>query len=74
MNLFLGTIFIFEIQLWLGLLVFCGFVLFDTQLIIYKYEHGDQDFVWHALDLFIDFMDLFRRILIILMKKEKSKK
>jgi FtsH-binding integral membrane protein len=74
MNFFLRSVFIFEIQLWLGLLIFCGFVLFDTQLIIYRFENGDHDYVWHALDLFIDFIDIFRRILVILAKKEKSKK
>ena len=74
LNPFFRSVFMFEIQLWLGLLVFCGFVIFDTQLIIDRFERGDHDYVWHALDLFIDFIDIFRRILIILSKKEKSKK
>lgn len=47
----------------------CGFVLFDTQLIIEKRRMGSKDFVQHALELFIDFIGLFRRLLIILTQK-----
>lgn len=32
--------------MYLGLVIMCGFVLFDTQLIIEKVEHGDKDYVW----------------------------
>ncbi|KAI4460849.1 bax inhibitor-related [Holotrichia oblita] len=47
----------------------CGFILYDTQLIIEKRRMGSKDFVTHSLDLFIDFIGLFRRILIILTQK-----
>ena len=47
----------------------CGFVLYDTQLIIEKRRIGDKDFVWHSVDLFIDFVNIFRYLLIILAQK-----
>ena len=47
----------------------CGFVLFDTQLIIEKRRMGNKDFVQHALELFIDFIGMLRRLLIILTQK-----
>lgn len=47
----------------------CGFVLYDTQLIIEKCRAGNKDFVTHALDLFIDFIGIFKRLLIILSQK-----
>ena len=35
-----------QLQLYGGLLLFCGFVLYDTQLIVEKRRRGDKDFVW----------------------------
>ncbi len=58
-----------QIELYGGLLLFCGFVLFDTQLIVEKCERGDTDYIWHSLDLFLDFINIFRRLLIILASK-----
>ncbi|TKR59515.1 hypothetical protein L596_029175 [Steinernema carpocapsae] len=58
--------------LWIGLGVSCALVLYDTQKIVFKKRMGDDDYIWHTLDLFLDFIDLFRYILIALMKKEES--
>jgi len=73
-NLFIRSTAVFNIQLYVGLLVFCGFVIFDTQLIAEKAESGDKDFVGHALQLFIDFAGIFIRLLIILSKNKGEKK
>jgi FtsH-binding integral membrane protein len=61
-------------ELYLGLAIFCGFILFDTQMIIYRHDDlREKDFIWHSVDLFMDFMNVFVRILIILSKKEEKK-
>ena len=52
--------------------VFCGFIMFDTQLIIRKAKNGDKDFIAHSLDLFIDFVQVFRKVLILLMQKVRK--
>uniref|UniRef100_A0A8C6QTN6 Bax inhibitor 1 n=1 Tax=Nannospalax galili TaxID=1026970 RepID=A0A8C6QTN6_NANGA len=65
-NLFFGSIWLFQENLYMGLAVICGFVLFDTQLII------EKDYIWHCVDLFLDFVTLFRKLMMILKDKKKE--
>lgn len=71
MNLFIRSPAIYTAELYIGLAIFCAFVVFDTQLIVEKRRNGDTDFVWHTLDLFIDFVEIFRHLLIILNSKRR---
>ncbi|XP_014370250.2 bax inhibitor 1 [Papilio machaon] len=71
-NIFMQSHFLYQSHLYLGLMLMCGFVLFDTQLIIEKRRMGSKDFVQHALELFIDFIGIFRRLVIILTQKEEQ--
>lgn len=68
-NIFFGAMWVYQAQLYLGLLAMCGFVLYDTQAIIEKRRMGSKDFVAHSLDLFIDFIGIFKRLVIILTQK-----
>uniref|UniRef100_A0A023FJ41 Putative bax-mediated apoptosis inhibitor tegt/bi-1 n=1 Tax=Amblyomma cajennense TaxID=34607 RepID=A0A023FJ41_AMBCJ len=73
-NLFLGSYILFQANLYLGVVVFCGFVLYDTQLIIEKRKRGERDYIRHSVDLFLDFISIFKRLLIILTQKESSRR
>eukprot|EP01098_Paradermamoeba_levis_P000897 TRINITY_DN1102_c0_g1_i1.p1 TRINITY_DN1102_c0_g1~~TRINITY_DN1102_c0_g1_i1.p1 ORF type:complete len:237 (-),score=72.10 TRINITY_DN1102_c0_g1_i1:92-802(-) len=73
LNIFLQSAGLNSFLLYTGLLTFCGFVLYDTQLIIEKKKKGSNDFVQHALELFLDFIQIFVRLLIILSKDKKKK-
>jgi len=70
LNIFFRSQLLFQVHIYLGLAIFCGFIMYDTQLIIIKARHGDRDFIAHSLDLFIDFIQVFRKILVLLMQKE----
>lgn len=73
-NIFFGSYLIYKVQLYGGLMLFSAFILYDTQLIIAKKKNGDNDFVWHSVDLFLDFINIFRRLMIILADNKESKK
>jgi len=67
-NIFFRSVFLFNVQIYLGLLVFSGYILYDTQLTIYRWKSGNSDYVHAALELFLDFVAIFVRLLIILLK------
>lgn len=47
----------------------CGFILYDTTIIMEKRRMGDKDFIIHSIDLFIDLIGMFKRILILFMQR-----
>eukprot|EP00298_Acanthocystis_sp_HF-20_P011639 c19492_g1_i1.p1 GENE.c19492_g1_i1~~c19492_g1_i1.p1 ORF type:complete len:276 (+),score=32.70 c19492_g1_i1:64-891(+) len=65
-----GTQLFFMIRIYLGLIVFCGYVLFDTQFMIFQASRKEGDVLKHAAHLFMDFVNIFIRILIILNPPE----
>lgn len=72
-NLFIRSSGLNDMTLYGSTLLMSGFVCYDTQLIVARFEMGDHDFIYHSMDLFLDFINLFRKILIILTKKEENK-
>jgi FtsH-binding integral membrane protein len=68
----LGYSYMNMVYLMVGLLTACLFVIYDTQLIIEKAEHGDNDVISHTMLLFIDLFDLFVKILQILIKLKEE--
>ena len=44
-----------------GVVLFCGFILFDTHLIMHKLS--PEEYVMASVNLYIDFIDLFTYLL-----------
>ncbi|VAI42873.1 unnamed protein product [Triticum turgidum subsp. durum] len=64
----------FMFEVYFGLLIFLGYMVYDTQEIIERAHHGDMDYIKHALTLFTDFVAVLVRILIILQLKNAGDK
>lgn len=56
---------------YLSLFAMCGLVLYDTQMIIERFKRGDADFIGQTMNVFTDFIGIYRRLLIIGLEKEK---
>jgi FtsH-binding integral membrane protein len=52
-NLFVRIELLANVSLYLGLMVFSGFVMFDTQLLVEKFRLGNEDYLAHSLELFL---------------------
>mmetsp|Transcript_3987 Transcript_3987/g.5807 ORF Transcript_3987/g.5807 Transcript_3987/m.5807 type:complete len:253 (-) Transcript_3987:81-839(-) len=72
LNIFFRSQMLYNIPLYGGLVVFSGYVIFDTQLMIEKFHSGNKDFIGAALELFLDLAAIFVRILIILLKNKEN--
>ena len=73
-NMFFRSAMFFNVQLYGGLLLFSLFVIFDTQLVVEKHVSGDNDFIGHSLHLFLDFVAIFVRLMIILARNKENQK
>jgi FtsH-binding integral membrane protein len=54
---------LFSVNLYLGLGIFSLFVAYDTQQIIENFREGDTDHISPALNLFLDIINIFVRLL-----------
>ncbi|KAL5200635.1 hypothetical protein ABZP36_021838 [Zizania latifolia] len=63
----------FMFEVYFGLLIFLGYMVYDTQEIIERAHQGDMDYIKHALILFTDFVAVLVRILIIMLKNASDK-
>jgi len=75
-SLFVPSFWAYKLQLYLGLLVFSGYILLDTQRIIERAEDGQTSgdvYVDDALSLFTNIVAIFVRILIILVENSQKR-
>ena len=86
-HIFIGIVFIFFpvsnmihlIYLSFGILTFCGYISYDTKLMYDRFRLGHYDHYYHALNLFLDIINIFLTVVEVLMivmgnKNTKTKK
>ena len=63
---------LYMIYIYAGLIIFCIYLLYDVQLLIGKGEHkfGEDDYILAALNLYLDIIGIFVRILAIFGTKD----
>ena len=66
LSLFFSIPFFHSILLYGGLVVFSLYVAYDTAVMIENANNGNKDAMIDSINLFIDFLAIFKRILIIL--------
>lgn len=71
-NIFFGSNFLFNAEIWIGLAIFSGYILYDTQVIVESAESGMTDDVIHAAQLFTNLAAIFIRLLIILSRMNEQ--
>ena len=70
-SIFVPSMHFYAFHLYGGLVIFSGYVIYDTQVIIERAAQGSRDFAGHALTLFIDLIQIFIRIILILMRNNR---
>jgi modulator of FtsH protease len=68
MMMFFGGSVAHMVYSWATLVIFCGFVLFDTSRILYHYQDGDE--VGAAIGIYLDCVNIFLAILSIMSKRD----
>lgn len=74
LNIFFQSYMIFKFYVYMSLALMCGFVMYDTALIIEKRRRGDTDYISHSVLLFMDLLSIFRNLVILLTDKERQNK
>merc|ERR1719331_454999 len=73
-NSLFGSLLAHEVQVYGWLAVFVGYCIFDTQVCVEDFYNGQRDVARHAAQLYVDVVDLFFKLLELLLRKEDSRK
>lgn len=77
-NIFTRSKFVDSILSYAFVMVYSFYIYYDTQKTLEAVAFGERDFLLHSIQLYLDVVNLFTRIVVILIKKhqeeEKNKK
>ncbi|KAI9099400.1 inhibitor of apoptosis-promoting Bax1-domain-containing protein [Phlyctochytrium arcticum] len=72
-NMFSRSSKLFTLELYGGLMLFAGYVIYDTQIMIAKAELGMRDYMRSSMELYVDIVAMFVHIVMILNRKEEER-
>ena len=69
--LFFPIKFLYMVYLYVGLIIFCAYLLYDVQLLVGKgyRKFGEDEYILAAINIYLDIIGIFIRILAIVGKK-----
>lgn len=73
LNTFIGSESLFNAEMYLGLLVLSGYVVYDTQVMVEMAEQRQYDVPRDSLNLFTNLFGIFFRLLIILARQNQER-
>lgn len=62
------------VLVYFGLVLFLCFMVYDTLMIVGKFNQGDHDFIQHTINLFLNIVNLFIRFVVIFADDKDKKK
>lgn len=65
--------YLLDFDIYFGVIIFSLYICFDTQKIIHDASNNLKDPEYHALELFLDFINIFIRLFLMLVKGKKKK-
>lgn len=72
-NFYFRSPFTREFLMWGGLAIHCLYLLYNTQAVIADFDRGRHDIVGHALVFYMDAVQVFIRLINILLENERRK-
>lgn len=72
LQVFSGAEWLFSAEIYLGLLMLSGYVIYDTQVMIERSEQGQRDVPGDAINLFVNLFGIFIRLLIMFTRQNED--
>lgn len=73
-NLYVQSVELMFLDCFVGIGVFSLYVYGDTVKMVWEFENGHTNIISHAIGIYLDILNLFIRILILVCKKEEEDK
>lgn len=73
-NIFFRSVILSDLMLYAGILLYVGFVVYDTQVTLADFDRGNRDFLVHALELYMDLAGIFVRLVKVMAQNEENRR